>query len=80
MSRFSNLRVLTFGLTGGISNPNGENHVEEIELADVILCEYGSVSRMKKALSKMGVSPFSVVVDLRHLSQQETFEVLKQKK
>ena len=66
MSRFSNLRVLTFGLTGGISNPNGENHVEEIELADVILCEYGSVSRMKKALSKMGVSPFSVVVDLRH--------------
>ncbi len=36
--------------------------------ADVILCEYTSVSRMKNALKKMGENPFSVIVDLRHFA------------
>eukprot|EP00536_Pseudo-nitzschia_multiseries_P003704 jgi/Psemu1/186443/e_gw1.58.76.1 len=66
LNRFSNLRILIFGLTGGISNPNKDNHVEEIGSADVILCEYGLVGRMKNELAKMSISPFSVVVDLRH--------------
>lgn len=67
MKRFSDIRVLTFGLTGGISNPNEEkNNVKDIDSADVILCEYASVRRITNALSKLDVSPFSVVVDLRN--------------
>ena len=66
MNRFSNIRVLTFGSTGGISNPDADNDTAEIQSTDVIICEYASVNSMKKALKKMGVCPFSVIVDLRH--------------
>ena len=66
LNRFSSIRVLIFGSTGGISNPDIDNNVAEIQSMDVILCEYASVGRMKNILKKMGVCPFSVTVDLRH--------------
>ena len=64
MNRFSNIRVLTFGSTGGISNPDGDNDVEKIQCTDVILCEYTSVSRMRKAVNKMDAeAPDPVLVE-----------------
>jgi hypothetical protein len=53
-------------LAGGISNPNGSNDVGEIKPADVIVCEYSTVNRMKSTLNEMSVSLFSVTIDLRH--------------
>ena len=34
----------------------------------MILCEYGSVCRLKTALSRLSENPFSVTVDLRHFA------------
>ena len=53
-------------MVGGISNPNGSNDVGEIKPADVIVCEYSTVNRMKSILNAMSVSLYSVIIDLRH--------------
>ncbi len=60
--------MLTFGSTGGISNPDDDNNVGKIASVDVVLCEYALVSRLKNCLKSMGKNPFSVAVDLRHFA------------
>jgi hypothetical protein len=63
---FSNIRVLTFGFSGGIATPSFENDVEDVEETDVIVCEYSCLHQMEGALTKRKLMAHSVVVDLRH--------------
>lgn len=76
MDLFANIRVLNFGLTGGIANPSLGGNVSDIDDVDVIICEYACLSLIKGAISKRKIEPHSVVVDLRHpLARLRSFDI-----
>lgn len=66
MNLFSNIRVLTFGLAGGIATPSFEDDVADVQDTDVIVCEYSCLDQMERTLSKRKLVAHSIVVDLRH--------------
>ena len=66
LSQFSGLQVLTFGLTGGITNPKNEDDVKSLSPSDVIICEYGAVIQVQDVLTEMKAVLHSVTVDFRH--------------
>jgi hypothetical protein len=66
LNQFTDLRVIIFGHSGGISNPQLDNNVEILKTSDVVICEYASLSRLKDTLADKKISLHSVVVDCRH--------------
>ena len=67
MGRFVNTRVLTFGLSGGISCPdNVKDDIVDLEPGDFVVCEYSSIHRLLSFTKKQDFHFHSVVVDCRH--------------
>jgi len=66
LRHLSDLRVVVFGLNGGISSPDLENHPEELRSSDVVVCEYALLSNLQRMTKKESVDFESVAVDLRH--------------
>lgn len=60
------MRVVVFGLSGGISSPDFQSHLEKLESNDVVVCEYGLLSRLQRTSKSASIRFQSVAVDLRY--------------